>query len=662
MTAAVVVQSAAASQRVPRTIFYQGAFQDLDADPRTGEVSLTFTIDSTAANSPSPLWQRDTVLQTPDGIVSILLGAISPIELSFDRQYYLSVFVEGGLVGEPIALAATPYAFRAISADSAEGARHAAISWFSDSSAVSQEAWVARSAMMADSAFIAAAAVHAWQADTALFARNANVAQSAGHADTSAFSQQTGFADTAGFARAVKTLQTQDSLLTIYGANRTGVFIEDINGQERVLLGAGASDSATLRVRNDGANKNFYLADFTSQVSSLVFTNSGELGVGTRRPTATLDAQSANAAALSLARVGSVSDTNTWRMQIADAGGLLAKGSFALQSAASSADIALRAKNEGDPQFILKSSGRVGIGVSDPSLNLEVDGPIGVFKSNGVADMHLRARDDQSVSRLRLEAGTKRKWSLFNDPEAEHAFKITDNEDDGKEVVRFSIAQNGNTTISGDTVALGNGLKVRSLNYNADREIFLSAVDNNDKIWFSLGTWHLRTIDGTPYQNDTGYVRAITIKRFSNSLTTRVGIGTRDPSEMLDVAGSIAVNGKVMHSSDRRYKKDITPISDGLEKVVQLQGVSYRFRTDEFAAENFPETEQIGLIAQDVEAVVPQIVTTDEQGYKQLSYEKFSALLIEAVKQQQGQIEHYKQKTRELEDRLERIEQLLAEQ
>ncbi|MFT4565998.1 MAG: hypothetical protein ACI9FN_000951 [Saprospiraceae bacterium] len=66
---------------------------------------------------------------------------------------------------------------------------------------------------------------------------------------------------------------------------------------------------------------------------------------------------------------------------------------------------------------------------------------------------------------------------------------------------------------------------------------------------------------------------------------------------------------------------------------------TYDFRLDEFKNRNFPTTKQLGFIAQNVETVVPEVVRTNADGYKAVDYSKITALLNEAIKEQQIQIE-----------------------
>ena len=86
-------------------------------------------------------------------------------------------------------------------------------------------------------------------------------------------------------------------------------------------------------------------------------------------------------------------------------------------------------------------------------------------------------------------------------------------------------------------------------------------------------------------------------------------------------------------SSDKRFKKEIRPIEFPLEKISKIRGVRYRWKLNEFQNRGFTDGRQIGLIAQDVERVLPELVSEDKDGYKAVSYTKLTAVLVEAVKE-----------------------------
>lgn len=129
---------------------------------------------------------------------------------------------------------------------------------------------------------------------------------------------------------------------------------------------------------------------------------------------------------------------------------------------------------------------------------------------------------------------------------------------------------------------------------------------------------------------------AITVLRNGNT-----GIGTLAPSQKLQVVGNILASGTIT-PSDRRFKEDIQRITNPLEKLQKINGVTYHYKTTEFPASGFDNKEQVGVIAQEVEAVLPQLVFTDDKGYKAVDYSKLVPLLIESIKEQQQQIDDLK--------------------
>lgn len=129
-----------------------------------------------------------------------------------------------------------------------------------------------------------------------------------------------------------------------------------------------------------------------------------------------------------------------------------------------------------------------------------------------------------------------------------------------------------------------------------------------------------------------------------------VGIGTATPSQRLEVCGNIKCVGTVYSntaftvqgfscSSDLRYKKNIQTLNNALNRVLTLRGVNYEWKKKEFQEKQFPEGNQIGFIAQEIEKIYPEVVGTDESGYKTVDYSRLTPVLVEAIKEQQGMID-----------------------
>jgi hypothetical protein len=113
------------------------------------------------------------------------------------------------------------------------------------------------------------------------------------------------------------------------------------------------------------------------------------------------------------------------------------------------------------------------------------------------------------------------------------------------------------------------------------------------------------------------------------------------------VTGNITATGTII-PSDFRYKKNITPVSDALKTIMKLRPKNYVYDSLNFPKKRFSTTKQIGLIAQDVEKVLPEIVITDKDGYKGLNYVEIIPLLISSIQSQQAQIEQLKKEVSKL--------------
>lgn len=113
----------------------------------------------------------------------------------------------------------------------------------------------------------------------------------------------------------------------------------------------------------------------------------------------------------------------------------------------------------------------------------------------------------------------------------------------------------------------------------------------------------------------------------------------------LNVSGTLYQNAiPVQLTSDIKNKTNIKPLQNSLEKVLQLRGVEYD-RTDF-------EIHEIGLIAQEVEKVIPDLVTEDDTNTKLVHYKNLTAVLVEAIKEQQEQINSLKQTVEDLSTKL----------
>jgi hypothetical protein len=123
------------------------------------------------------------------------------------------------------------------------------------------------------------------------------------------------------------------------------------------------------------------------------------------------------------------------------------------------------------------------------------------------------------------------------------------------------------------------------------------------------------------------------------------------PTIKLGNGGNIIANDNITaygSASDRRLKENIQPLTGALNKVMQLQGCTFDWKESTDQRELVGIKEDIGFIADEVQVVVPEMVRQDVEGYLSLRDRGFSALLVEAVKEQQKQIEDQKSEISEL--------------
>ncbi|MFD0862645.1 tail fiber domain-containing protein [Sungkyunkwania multivorans] len=135
-----------------------------------------------------------------------------------------------------------------------------------------------------------------------------------------------------------------------------------------------------------------------------------------------------------------------------------------------------------------------------------------------------------------------------------------------------------------------------------------------------------------------------------------VGIGGY-PYYKLDVKGSFRCYS-LSTTSDKRFKKDIKDIASALTMINELQGVTYMFdRSQQREGESFPEGLNIGLIAQDVKKVLPELVFEDGQGIYSVNYIGIIPILIEATKELNEQLLEKEAQLAEVEERVRRLEE-----
>jgi hypothetical protein len=133
----------------------------------------------------------------------------------------------------------------------------------------------------------------------------------------------------------------------------------------------------------------------------------------------------------------------------------------------------------------------------------------------------------------------------------------------------------------------------------------------------------------------------------SESYGLMVDGGSSSNYSLIVYKGAYAYGNGFVSASDASLKTEINDIEGALELITSLRGVSFKWNEkNELPLQG---KEQLGLIAQEVEVVLPQLVSENDEGLKGIAYDKITVVLIEAIKEQQAQIETLEQRIIELE-------------
>tara|TARA_A200000113_G_C8856173_1_gene351874 strand:- start:1282 stop:2106 length:825 start_codon:yes stop_codon:yes gene_type:complete len=118
--------------------------------------------------------------------------------------------------------------------------------------------------------------------------------------------------------------------------------------------------------------------------------------------------------------------------------------------------------------------------------------------------------------------------------------------------------------------------------------------------------------------------------------------GARSDALTLDHSGNLIIQGDLtaFSTSDIRLKKNLTKIKDPLDKLGKINGYLYDWVED---GNTHHRGRDVGVVAQEIEEILPELTITRDNGYKAVKYDKIVALLIECVKEQQKQIDALKQ-------------------
>ena len=483
------------------------------------------------------------------------------------------------------------------------------------------------------------------------------------------------------------------SLGAVTGAKRFLVY--DGGSGNNLYAGFGidapASNDFSMYAHNNGVLKFGKMGTDASTITPyMTITNAGLVGIGTTSPSYKLEVnQDANVGALKVTGGGGGTPMGRFVRDVGGSsyvdihcGGDDPQITFTTASAArqwsigadSGAHKFFISENSAigtNDRFCIDDSGLVGIGTTSPAEKLHVVGNVRVHDTG-----YLAAGDGNDIflrhdGNGHLQSGAGQMY--INNAANTNMILSTNN------TTALTISNSQHLTMGdGKELKLGgdDGLRIQGGNGNAFIDNYTGALfvrmqgDNtNFLIQADNGSGGLETyfeIDGANHN-----------ARFSKKL----GIGATNPVEMLCVRSTstyatsieydastrlrIGVAGSgvatfttdnnaacaftkdvvAYATSDKRLKDNIKPLDNALDKISKISGVEFDWndtRDEDGKPLHSYKGHDVGVIAQEIEEVLPEVVTTRDNGYKAVKYEKIVPLLIEAIKEQQKQIEELK--------------------
>ena len=202
----------------------------------------------------------------------------------------------------------------------------------------------------------------------------------------------------------------------------------------------------------------------------------------------------------------------------------------------------------------------------------------------------------------------------------------------------------------------GQALTYAEMDTNLGSYFYSSSLDGNNLYLHYTGSAEVpinqsshripltaRTVQGSNHNvqyNNNGNLDGAPDFIYNNS---KVGINNtvNDLTYNLEVSGSIRASAALLSNSDERLKENIYPIDNALSRVGQIEGVYFNW--------NGKKERQVGVIAQQVEKVLPEVVSEDKDSYLSVDYSKLVPLLFEAINEQSSIIV-------DLEERISKLE------
>jgi len=415
--------------------------------------------------------------------------------------------------------------------------------------------------------------------------------------------------------------ESPDSSAVISIRSAAGAFDSSVNFAKgnRNRWQLNGANSTTESGGNTGSNFSIYRYDDSGAAIDAPLTilrSSGNVGIGTTAPVSTLQLGS---------QIGSNIPAVSIRTDI------VSKTALRIQPGAGGFPFVAH-KSDGVEAFVINDSGDVGIGTNVPLAKFHsrssTGGVMAVFDDT-FRDRRLDIISDSSGgdSYIGLNAHeyltTANPMNMVFQTGGTERVRVTSSGNVGIGTTNpSSLLSVANPSGSASATFYGADASQTGLNIGVgtnNRWLLYQDVAANGR---TLGIWH----DHSGVGGSMGQLMT-----FTNA--GNVGIGTTNPTALLHVNGA-ALATVWNTSSDVRLKEHITEIENPLDKILQLRGVEFDWRSDVGAPTKHDQTHDIGVIAQEVEKVFPEAVTSPKDGgYKSVAYSKLIAPVIGAIQE-----------------------------
>ena len=321
--------------------------------------------------------------------------------------------------------------------------------------------------------------------------------------------------------------------------------------------------------------------------------------------------------------------------------------------------------NDGLPLVSIFSGGT---GADDGISTIELNGDNRTININAADNSYqpISLQDQANGGEIFVSNSAGHAWAhfqsefqqiAFNNDADGNTFVSTDGVSGNNSSGNWSINNDGSASFSGDITSASSSVNVGD---NRNIAIGASSGDSFAKPFLQMfGNDGNLEVDMRIFNGATGDYGYIGLRDENDN--TSIDLSGDDGSA--NFTGNVTA-ANVTAPSDRRYKENIQTLDNTLDNVSKMRGVSYDWKEDKFG-----EQTEIGVIAQEVEKIYPEFVHTDKNGMKSVNYAQMTAVLIEAIKELNSEVQSLKtenaelkaeaSKTAELSKRIETIEKLL---